>query len=353
MHGLGKPRLMVFLSSEIRPTMNDVECAAERLRRGELVAFPTETVYGLGANALIDSAVQSIFAAKGRPSDNPLIIHVASLDVAKPLVSFVPSIVERLASRFWPGPLSIVLKISETSGLSKLATAGLDSVGIRVPDHPLALAILRSALVPVAAPSANKSGSPSPTTAAHVIKDFPEVYVVDGGACKVGLESTVIKISDEGRVRILRPGGVTKEQLEEVAGVGEVEDGFSSRPLAIGVAPEAPGMKYRHYAPQATVKPFESEAELKTLLNKSAGDIVLIAFDDISCLDTRAVQRISLGNIDHLEEASRRLFASLRACDDLHASVAIIDARFNRSTGAGVALWNRISKAACSKIDKL
>ena len=150
----------------------EISKAAAMLKEGHLVAFPTETVYGLGANALLDSAVQSIFTAKGRPSDNPLIVHVASLDSARPLVSNVPAIVELLASRFWPGPLSIVLPITATCGLSKLATAGLDCVGIRVPDHPVALELLRQANVPVAAPSANKSGSPSPTTALHVLNDF-------------------------------------------------------------------------------------------------------------------------------------------------------------------------------------
>ena len=331
----------------------EISKAAVMLKEGHLVAFPTETVYGLGANALLDSAVQSIFTAKGRPSDNPLIVHVASLDSARPLVSNVPAIVELLASRFWPGPLSIVLPITATCGLSKLATAGLDCVGIRVPDHPVALELLRQANVPVAAPSANKSGSPSPTTALHVLNDFPGIQVIDGGSCRVGLESTVIKITVGGKIRILRPGGISKEQLEEVAGES-VEVGYLNKSMDQGSVPEAPGMKYRHYAPKATVLPFDSEEQLNTLMaqHSSSSCSILIVFDDL-VIASSSVHKISLGSLNDVEEASRRLFAALRTCDDMHAAHAFIDTRFDKTTGSGVALWNRISKAAAGATDKL
>ena len=327
--------------------------AAAMLRKGQLVAFPTETVYGLGANALMDSAVQSIFAAKGRPSDNPLIVHVSNLDSARILVSRVPDIVERLAERFWPGPLSIVLPIATNSGLSKFATAGLDCVGIRVPDHPVALQLLREANVPVAAPSANKSGSPSPTTAAHVLNDFVDIKVLNGGSCRVGLESTVIKITEGGKIRILRPGGISREQLEDLAG-DSVEIGYLNKSLDHGSAPEAPGMKYRHYAPKATVLPFESEEQLNRLITEqpSTNKCVIIAFEDVSLGDPD-LYRISLGSLNDVDEASRRIFAALRTCDDLHANTAFIDVRFDKTCGAGVALWNRISKAAAGATDKL
>ena len=324
----------------------EIQLAGSKLRGGELVAFPTETVYGLGANAYSDSAIKSIFTTKGRPSDNPLIVHVPSLEDARPFVSEIHPIVHKLAAAFWPGPLSIIMPVNEDSGLSKLVTAGLPSVAVRVPNHPVALSLLRAAGVPIAAPSANKSGSPSPTTARHILNDFGEtVQVIDGGACFVGLESTVVKVvlsNANVTIRILRPGSVTMKQLEEVTGLKVISSYKSVDPVA---APEAPGMKYRHYAPHADLVCFASQGEL----NAHAKDapIAVICFDDIQVPD--GMIRISLGKRGDVEEASRRLFDLLRTCDELKVARALIDVDFDKETGSGAALWNRISKASLGK----
>jgi L-threonylcarbamoyladenylate synthase len=347
-----------FIELSMKP--DEIRIAGEMLRRGELVAFPTETVYGLGANALQDSAVQRIFDTKGRPSDNPLIVHVASLEAIRPLVIDIPDIVQQLAARFWPGPLSIVLPINPTAGLSPLVTAGLSSVGIRIPDHETALALLTAAGVPVAAPSANKSGSPSPTTAAHVLSDFPSLHVLDSGSCRFGLESTVIKLTPDGKIRILRPGGISKDQLESLVGEGNVEDGFSSTPVARSVTPDAPGMKYRHYAPKARLVPFESQAELQGMLDEyrndldeygNLKDIAVIAFEGCHISDDYKTYRLNFGC--DVEDACQRLFGALRTCDTLYVKVIFIDVGFDKTTGHGVALWNRISKASQGETDKL
>ena len=319
--------------------MHEISHAARLLQEGELVALPTETVYGLGANALDSSAVAKIFATKGRPSDNPLIVHVASLDAARPLLMETPPLVEQLASAFWPGPLTVVLPFRADCGLSPLVTCGLTSVGIRVPNHPVALALLQAAAVPVAAPSANKSGSPSPTTAAHVISDFPEICVLDGGPCAVGLESTVVKILVDGPpvIRILRPGKISARELEKFA---PVQIGYSE--VSTQISPEAPGMKYKHYAPKAEVFLVSEASEIPEAADS---DAVLIAFDDLVC--DRNFVRLSLGGREDLEEASRRLFGLLRRCDDLNAREVFIDVRFDRDLpGIGQALWNRIYKAS-------
>ena len=323
---------------------SDLAEAAASLKYGELVAFPTETVYGLGANAYSDQAVLSIFKTKGRPSDNPLIVHVPDLESCLSFVEQPDPLVYKLAAAFWPGPLSIVLPIRADSGLSHLVTAGLQSVGVRVPNHPVALSLLRMAGVPVAAPSANKSGSPSPTTAAHVRSDFPHVRVLDGGPCSVGLESTVVKVH-EGRIYILRPGGVTKIALEICSGESAVE-AFQTTAIE---RPEAPGMKYRHYAPKASVHIFDGLEDLsRLLLVCQAAALVIITFDD-SVDDARRICSnaiiLSLGCRVDLEEASRKIFGFLRACDDCNASACFIDCGFDK-IGLGSALWNRISKAA-------
>lgn len=225
-----------------------IERAAVRLRSGALVAFPTETVYGLGANALDADAVQRIFAAKGRPAHNPVIVHVASADAARNVVSAWPEAAARLAQRFWPGPLTLVLP--KAASVPDVVTAGLEKVGVRVPQHPVALELLRAAGVPVAAPSANRSNATSPTTAQHVVASLgdADVLVLDGGPCEVGIESTVVDVGLD-RVVLLRPGAISRAQLEHALG-SRVE-------LAAGVADDAarpaPGMMRRHYAPRARV----------------------------------------------------------------------------------------------------
>ena len=216
--------------------MISIEEAAERIRAGELVAFPTETVYGLGANALDAAAVAKIYELKGRPPTSPLIVHVASIEMARTLVSEWPPEAEQLARKYWPGPLTLVLP--KTSAIPDIVTAGLATVGIRIPNHPLALALLRQAGVPVAAPSANRFTSLSPTTAEHVREAFGDtVPVLDGGHCRVGIESTVVSITP-GKVTLLRPGMISIEDVELVSAPGE------------DAAHPAPGMHARHYSPR-------------------------------------------------------------------------------------------------------
>jgi L-threonylcarbamoyladenylate synthase len=220
----------------------DIQAAAKALRDGRLVAFPTETVYGLGANALDAAAVEQIFAAKGRPKTSPLIVHVASVEEARDLASEWPAVAETLAQRFWPGPLTLI--VPKASSVPDSVTAGLDSVGIRMPAHPIALELIREAGVPIAAPSANKFTQLSPTTASHVREAFgPDLLILDGGPSQVGIESTVFHVEV---LRILRPGMVSREQIEKV--IGPVEVGGE----AAG-AHRSPGQHARHYQPRTRV----------------------------------------------------------------------------------------------------
>ena len=230
---------------------NAIAEAAEILRRGGLVGIPTETVYGLGADGLNEDAVRRIFEAKGRPQDNPLILHVASVDWLERYCQHVPSAAYALAEKFWPGPLTMILPRRECVPLR--TTGGLDTVGVRCPDHAVTLRIIEAAGVPVAAPSGNTSGRPSPTTAAHMIEDMSGKIdaIVDGGACTVGVESTIVDLTTT-PPRLLRPGGLPLEALEEVLGEVAVDKAVRTR-LAEGEKPRAPGMKYRHYAPKAPV----------------------------------------------------------------------------------------------------
>eukprot|EP00736_Rhodelphis_marinus_P000254 Rmarinus@m.28707 len=253
------------------------------LQGGEVIAFPTETVYGLGANAFLDNAVKKIYELKGRPSDNPLIVHIGSLDQLDNLVDNVPQVARKLMEKFWPGPLTLVLEKRKDAPvpLSNIVTAGLPTVGIRMPSHPAALELLRRARVPVAAPSANLSGKPSPTTAAHVLDDLQgRLYgIVDAGPTGVGVESTIVDCSNtsDGVLYVLRPGGLPVETLAEVAGVTmkivhpsephpvaktstdepdlPVDGGVSGYPTGfVASTPKAPGMKYTHYAPSAPLR---------------------------------------------------------------------------------------------------
>lgn len=244
----------------INPNNIDALLASEAgniLKNGGLVAFPTETVYGLGANAFDDAAVKSIFTAKGRPNDNPLIVHVASKEDVEELVEFVPKKAKLVMDKFWPGPVSIIMKKSKKIG--DAVSAGLDTVAVRMPSHPVALAVIKASGVPVAAPSANTSGKPSPTSAKHVSEDMNGKIdmIVDGGRCTVGVESTVLDLSGDEAV-ILRPGGITRGMLEDV--IGKVK--YSKQHVADENTPRCPGMKYRHYAPKASVYVLEYKNEL-------------------------------------------------------------------------------------------
>lgn len=331
--------------------------AAATLREGGTVAFPTETVYGLGADARNTEAVKRIFAAKGRPSDNPLIVHIASIRDAGELVLPYPELAARLMERFWPGPLTIVLPVKDNK-LSPLVTAGLPTVGLRMPDHPVALALIEQAGCPVAAPSANRSGRPSPTLAGHVAEDLDGAIdgIVDGGATGVGLESTVIELEGERLIRILRPGGITAEALREAAPQAEVEAASSIEEEA--AAPRSPGMKYTHYAPQGELTLVMGEpaqvteyimAEVRQAQGRGETAGVLAFEERLSLYHADMV--LSLGGEDQLEEAAHRLYAALREFDG--ASVQRIWAECSSRQGIGDALMNRMAKAAGNRIVRI
>ena len=237
---------MVYKTEPESELHRAVQAAGELLRAGKLVAIPTETVYGLAANALDPEAVNNIFKAKGRPNDNPLIVHIADLSALPDVVSEVPEKARVLMERFWPGPLTIVLP--RNPQIPDETTAGLDTVAVRMPSHPVAQAIIRASGLPIAAPSANLSGLPSPTTAEHCIRDLTGKVsaIVDGGPCNFGVESTVITLAGE-RPRLLRPGAVTLEQLEAAIGSVEVDHAVTGQ-LQEGQVAASPGMKYKHYS---------------------------------------------------------------------------------------------------------
>ncbi len=318
--------------------------AAELLRAGGLVALPTETVYGLGANGLDEKAVARIFEVKGRPQDNPLILHVASAEDLDRWCRDIPAEARPLTERFWPGPLTLVLRRRPSVPLR--VTAGLETVAMRCPDHPLTREVLHLAGVPVAAPSANLSGKPSTTTAAHCVHDLwgKVEAILDGGPCRVGLESTILDLSVF-PPRVLRPGGVTLEQLRAVLPETELDQGLV-RPDEI---PKAPGMKYRHYSPQAELRLLRGEKErFFDYVNSlpDAGTAVLCyAGEEGNFPGKRA---LAYGREDAPETLAAGLFDSLRALDT--PEVALICVRCPSEEGVGRAVVNRLKKAAGGKI---
>ena len=320
-----------------------VEQAADILRRGGLLAIPTETVYGLGADGLNADAVRHIFEAKGRPQDNPLILHIPDASWLARYCKDVPETAYRLAGRFWPGPLTMILPKADCVPL--VTTGGLDTVGMRCPDHAVTRAIIAAAGVPVAAPSANTSGRPSCTTAAHVREDMDGRIdgVVDGGPCRVGVESTIIDLTCT-PPRLLRPGGLPLEALEAVLGHVDVDKAVVSL-LKAGERPKAPGMKYRHYAPKAPVTvvtgdPAASAQYIQAHLPEGAG---VICFTEYKVLfPGRSIH--DLGPAADKEEQARRVFDALREFD--HETVTEIYAQCPDTAGLGLAVANRLKKAA-------
>jgi L-threonylcarbamoyladenylate synthase len=323
--------------------------AAQLLSENEVVALPTETVYGLGGNAESDVAVAKIFAAKGRPGDNPLIIHIAEKEQILRFVAEIPVKAEQLMAAFWPGPLTIIFK-RKMGVLSELATAGLATVAVRMPDHPVALALLKKCQLPIAAPSANSSGKPSPTSAEHVMEDLDGKIagILDGGATGVGVESTVVDCTEAMPV-ILRPGGVTKEQLEAVIGEVRVDPA-----LADGESkPKAPGMKYQHYAPNAPLylvagsRPF-----LQHLIDekRNEGLRVGVLTTEEHVEEYTADIVLACGKRSALETVAAALYETLRAFN--HEKVDIIFSEVFPNTGVGNAVMNRLQKAAGHKLIK-
>ena len=328
-----------------RLSQQDIQTAADLLRAGGLVGIPTETVSGLGANGLAPAAVGRIFQAKGRPQDNPLILHIPGADWLERYCRDIPAAAYELARRFWPGPLTMVLR--RRDNVPDQVTAGLDTVGMRCPAHPLCRAVIQAADVPVAAPSGNTSGRPSPTTAAHMLEDMDGRIdaILDGGPCSVGVESTIVDLTCT-PPRLLRPGGITLEQLR--AALGEVAvDPAVTRLMGAGERPRAPGMKYRHYAPKAPVTVVTGEPERSAAYiaaHAGPGDGVICFEEFLPMYAGGARPVMSLGPAGDKGEQARRVFDALRAFD--HTAVSAIWAQCPDSGGIGLAVTNRLNKAA-------
>lgn len=320
---------------------NQIKTAAEILKQGGLVAMPTETVYGLAANAFDGQAVCGIFKAKGRPMDNPLIVHISELSQIESLVSEFPDKAKILAEKFWPGSLTIILPKSDK--IPDEVSAGLDTVAIRFPSHPIAQKLIASSM-PLAAPSANLSGSPSPTNAKHVYDDMNgRIHaIIDGGECEVGLESTVITLATD-VPRLLRPGGVTVEQLRQAIGEVIIDEAVLN-PLKSGEKAASPGMKYKHYAPKAHIILLEGDNEsfIRYVNHHKDNGVAALCYDEES--EKLTVPNIPIGHADDYEMQSHKLFASLRNADE--QGFQIVYARCPKTDGMGLALYNRIIRAA-------
>lgn len=319
---------------------------AEILKNGGLVAIPTETVYGLAANAYNGEAVSKVYEAKGRPTDNPMIVHISKLEEIYPLVTDFPEKARALAEAYWPGPLTMILPKSDL--VPRQVAPRLETVAVRMPSHPIARKIIELAGVPLAAPSANSSGSPSPTTAQHVLNDLDGKIdaIVDGGECDVGIESTVITLATE-VPRLLRPGGITLSQLEDVLGQVDVDPAVLSE-LKEGVAPASPGMKYKHYSPKAEVYIVEGSIESFRFLidsEKQEGDMALCFNGEEKDI---SVECLSFGDEKDINSQAHLLFAQLRRFDELGAKRVFVRAPSNEGVGLGV--YNRLLRAAAFKV---
>lgn len=327
------------------PDFDSLNCAAKALADGALVAIPTETVYGLGANAFIPEAVDEIFKVKGRPQDNPLIVHIDNLDMLPSVVSEVPDIAVSAMEKFWPGPLTLIMK--KNPELPSNVTAGLDTVAVRMPSHKIARFFITLAGVPVVAPSANLSGRPSPTRAEHVFEDFDGKipYIIDGGISDIGLESTVLDLTAN-TPTILRPGGVSLEELKEVLGDVEYDEGL----IKESVKPKSPGMKYKHYAPKAEMFIFEGESaaeRIKEELSKLKAENKKTGVIAMSDKDYKADHIIRLSS-DAASYAAG-MFDALRQFDASGVDVILAET-FKETDGLKAAIKNRIYKSAGGKV---
>ena len=336
---------------------SDILRAAKVIKEGGLVAFPTETVYGLGANALRQEASKKIYAAKGRPSDNPLIVHISEINDVKALVSEIPKNFEVLTEKFWPGPMTLVLKKSDI--VPAATSGGLDTVGIRMPESDVARALIKASGVPIAAPSANTSGRPSPTSASHVMEDMKGKIdmILDGGSVKFGLESTIVDLTGD-TPTLLRPGAITVEMLKEAIGRIDIDPSIEAGPLS-NQPPKAPGMKYKHYAPKGdmeivrgqegdVLEYFKSES-----LRYGKGLAVITVDEHMEWLEIikDTVNILSLGSIKDIDIIAHNLFNILRKCDDLGVEHILCEGFIEE--GLGKAVMNRLKKAAGYKITDL
>lgn len=330
------------------PNIEVLKKAGKVIREGGLVAFPTETVYGLGANALDNEAVKKIFVAKGRPQDNPLIIHVADFNIEE-FVEEISPIAKKMMEKFWPGPLTLIMKKSEK--IPNVTSAGLESVGIRMPSNKIARELIKEAGVPIAAPSANISGRPSPTDIERCIQDLNGKidYIIGGEKCNVGLESTIVDCTVEPPC-VLRPGGITLEMLSEIDSTIYIDPAIMEKPKK-DFKPKAPGMKYRHYAPKAPIKIIagdlkKSIAKIQEIVQNyiDAGmKVGIMATDETINQYSNAIIK-SLGSREDVHSIGKNLFKVLREFDDENVDIILSEAFEEK--GMGIAIMNRLKKAA-------
>ena len=341
---------MISLITRLLPgNTESLKLASDLLHHGELVAFPTETVYGLGANALDAKAVLSIFSAKDRPADNPLIVHIYDMNQLEPLCE-IPPYAPVLMKTFWPGPLTILFPRKST--IPEEVTAGLSTVAIRMPSHPVAAALLKECRLPIAAPSANRSGRPSPTTARHVLEDMDGriPLILDGGSCEVGLESTVLDIC-HGQPVILRPGGITKSMLEEALGESVALADSILRPLRPDEKALSPGMRYKHYAPRGSVTLIEGDREktVSMLRFLCQQDIAAGKKSCVLCFSEHVAELFDccphdMGALNDHAQIAHRLFDILRQLDQ--ECMETIYSEVIPPEGVGLAVMNRLGRAA-------
>ncbi|WP_143317444.1 L-threonylcarbamoyladenylate synthase [Clostridium sp. HBUAS56017] len=338
----------IAIVKNIDQDLKFIKEAANGIREGKTVVFPTETVYGLGADALNEEAVKAIFIAKGRPQDNPLIVHVASKDISG-LVEEVPDIAQNMIDRFWPGPLTIILKKKDI--IPNVTSANLSSIGIRMPDNEIALKLIELSNTPIAGPSANISGRPSPTEVERCVEDLSGKvdYIIGGERSKVGVESTIVDCTVNPPV-ILRPGGITLEMLRQLDDRIELDSAIMEKPTG-DFKPKAPGMKYKHYSPKAKVKIVSGDRE-KTI--EKINELVHNYIDDgkkVGILSSdenrnryKAGEIIVIGSVSKLEDVAQNLFESLRSFDDMGVDIILSEAFEEK--GVGIAVMNRLKKAA-------
>lgn len=326
-------------------TEKELAKAVELLIKGEVVAFPTETVYGLGADATNDEAVKKIFLAKGRPSDNPLIIHVSDVDQVYKYATKVPEKAKQVMDHFWPGPCTIILK--RKGKIAQTVTAGLDSVAMRMPDHLLALKLIEKSGVPLAAPSANLSGKPSPTSAEHVRQDLDGRIsaIIDGGETGWGIESTVLDLTDPEKPVILRPGGISREELEEVIGPVELD----RHQVDQKEAPKSPGMKYTHYSPKEPIFIIEQnwEKAIKHFQDQEERVGIIASEQVVAQWKEKVTTTFSLGDKKDKTSAAHLLYKGLRSFENTEATVIL--AETYPKEGIGEAYMNRLERAAGNK----
>lgn len=323
---------------------NDIRKAAEVINNGGIVLFPTETVYGIGANALNDDAVKKIFIAKGRAQDNPLILHISDMDMLDDVAENITEVEYKLMDAFWPGPFTIIL--NKKDGIAKIATCNGNTVGVRMPSNKIAHDLIKESGVPIAAPSANISGKPSGTNLTDIIDELKDKvdYIIDGGETDIGIESTVVRVIND-EVKILRPGKITKEDIQKIMSCVSIDKNVMGE-ISEGEKVLSPGMKYRHYAPKTHCKLVYSDDYDKmydaicNLANENKTLILAFTehldnYKDYKCLD--------IGSINNLDEVSHKIFSTLRKIDNFDIDLAIIEGM--PLSGLGLAIMNRLIRA--------